>query len=165
MSPHQYIHHALAMLDDPTLDDSHAESLISTICDHDPHVTKDYCVAALLRIAAVDSDLIYNSPNRMAALNLVRERIEVTGRRILTKYKLDGRIQADEECRKIADIFSDALRDLESTCKLYIDIPTLPNFRNRLLRTLNTDHVKVSIVPFLRFANDPFNALNQCLRA
>ena len=165
MSTQEYIQRTLATLDDATAKATHADPLISALCEHNHHISKDYCVAALLRIAAIDSDIIYNSPNRMTALNLIRERIEVTGRRILTKYKLEGRIQADEECRKIADIFLDALKDLDSTCELYTAISTLPNFRNRLPRTLNSDHVKVSIIPLLRFGSDPFAALNQCLRA
>ena len=128
---------------------------------------KDFLVAAILRIAAIDFGLLYESEveDRQWALRLVQERLEVLSRRVFDRYGLAGRIQADEMCRKLSDIVPDATTALGQAISTYHGVDSLSELQQNLLRALNRDLIRVSIRHFLGFGTDPSTELNECLRA
>ena len=128
---------------------------------------KDLSVAAILRIATIDYNLLYNSDieDRQWALNLIQERLQISGPRVYGKYQLAGKVPADEMCRKLTDIIPDANTELRQALRAYHGVDTISTLQHNLLAALNKDLIRVSIRPFLGFGDDPQVELGQCLKA
>lgn len=125
----------------------------------------DVCVAGLLRICAVDADLLYDSTHRRPALDLILERLAETGSSILRQYSIDHRTQADEACRRLSRAAPDAKSALDSVLQSYAGIDSLAGFRQRLLQALNQDLIKGVIRPFIDLNGDATEVLRACLGA
>lgn len=125
----------------------------------------DVQVAAIMRLATVSSDLLYASSKRREALTLVVERLGETADSVLNRYDIDDRTQADELCRRLARAAPDAFESVTTALGTYQGLKQLEQFRNRLLREINSDLPKVVVRPFLCVGGDVTEVLRQCLAA
>ena len=85
--------------------------------------------------------------------------------RVFNRYRLAGRVQADEMCRKLSDIVLDATTELRQALSTYTGVKSLSVLQHNLLGALNRDLIRVSIRHFLGFGDDPSTELNHCLKA
>ena len=139
-----------------------AEDIIAELCKSSD-LPIDLRVAGILRVAAINSDLILDSPNRRMAINLVLERLEKTGPSILKNYNIDNRSMADEKCRKLATLEPDAMARLEHLLGRYNGVDDLADFRQRFLKGMNSHVINITIHPFLDLGGDSTEILNVCL--
>ena len=132
-------------------------------CTTDSSLSIDLRVACLLQILAVHTKLVYDNPHRRHILELIQERLEETRSRILTDYQITNKTQADEMCRRLSRVAEDAISELNQAISVYSDLSTLPRFRERLLKTLNSQRCKAAITPFIHMEGDAIEAINRCL--
>jgi hypothetical protein len=126
-------------------------------------VTPDLRVGALLRLMAIDDRIVYDSPHRREALKLIEERVRQRSKSLLERYGLNGKRQADEQCRMLASFAPDAEADLDAAASTYKGISSLERVRERLLKSLNADLAKPTVQPFLLLGVDPGEQLRSCL--
>ena len=140
-------------------------AIIDAICGRtaDRSLSVDLRVAGLMQILAVRHDLVYSSPHRRHILDLIQERLEETRSRILKDYQLSAKTQADEMCRRLARVAADAKSELHQAISVYSELAALPRFRERLLKTLNSQRCKATITPFMHVEGDAIEAINRCL--
>lgn len=129
----------------------------------DSALSVDLQVACFLQLLAAHTDLVYASPHRRHILDLIQERLEETRSRIPKNYRITSKTQADEMCRRLARVAEDAMSELNQAIGVYSGLPSLPRFRERLLKTLNSQRCKVAITPFILMDGDPIEELNSCL--
>lgn len=141
---------------------STAEGIIARLCEPGD-LPIDLRVAGLLRVVAVNPDLIYYSTKRKDILNLVLERLERTAPSVLKEYNIDNRFMADEICRKLAALEPDAMAHLEQLLGRYNGVDSMADFRQRFLKGMNSHIIKIAIQPFLSLDSDSTNVLNICL--
>ena len=155
--------HLIVQLEQMTLDQrtKSAASLVAAIIESDLSASPDLYLASVLRIVAIDYDLIYSDvKNRQRVLNLVIEQIEVKARQVFNKLGINKRTQADEACRRISSIVPSTLAELQGTLQSYDGTDTLSILQNRLPRFLNQPSTRISIRPFFRLNA---NELTQCI--
>lgn len=139
-----------------------ADGIIAELCEPSG-LPIDLRVAGILRVAAINSDLIYDSFNRSRAINLVLARLEKTAPSILKEYKIDKKFMADEICSKLAALEPDAMTRLEQLSDIYDRVDNLIYFRQKFLKGINSHIVKITIWPFLDLGGDPTIVLNRSL--
>ena len=139
-----------------------AEGIIARMCKHGD-LSTDLRVAGLLRVVAVDPDLIYHSLLRKSVLDLVLNRLARTAPSVLESYKIDNKSMADKKCHTLANFEPDAISDLVKTLSIYNGVDNLIDFRQQFLKGSKSEIVKVTIWPFLDLGEDPTIVLNRCL--
>lgn len=127
--------------------------------------TDDTRLAGILRIVAVDGYYLYNHSDRRNVIAFIRERLTETNSKLPKMYSIDQSHQADNICRSLARIATDAEADLASALESYDGVRSLEKFRTNLLRALNDDRSRATIRPFLALSSDPSDFLQKCMAA
>lgn len=122
-------------------------------------------VAALLRIAAVDDQLLYMNRNRRQIIELIEGRLRETNSSVLKWYNIGTGGQADEVCRSLARIVQDASTGLQDAIELYEGVRNVERFRTGLLRALNEDRAKATLRPFVSADGSGTQSLQRSLGA
>lgn len=139
-----------------------AEDIIAELCDPGG-LPIDLRVAGILRVVAVNPNLIYYSPLRKESLNLVLERLEKTAPSVLENYNIGQKTSADEKCRILSMLEPDAMSDLMKLLDGYNGVDNLIDFRQRFLKGIKSLVIKITMWPFLDLGGDPTIVLNRCL--
>lgn len=139
-----------------------AEDIIAELCDSSS-LPIDLRVAGILRVAAINSDFIQDSPNRREAIKLVLGRLEKTASSILKDYSINKKSMADEICNRLATFEPDAMVRLEQLLGRYNGVDGMADFRQRFLKGMNSRIIKITIEPFLSLGGDSTKVLNICL--
>lgn len=122
-------------------------------------------VAALLRLLAINEQIVYRSKHRREALELIDRRLQQQVRSLREKYGLTGREQADEQCRRLAALAPDADEQLEEAAHRYSGLQSLRAVRESLMKCLNSDLANPTIKPFLPDGARAVEQLRACLTA
>lgn len=139
-----------------------SESFVAKLCSSND-IPVDRRVASLLRVMAIDSKLIYDSSHRKKSLDIILDRLKITAPSVLSKYKIDKKTQADEQCNKLANLEPDAMNRLKQSLDKYNGIDRVVDFRQQLLKGINNHEVKVALLPFLDLQAEPKTVLKGCL--
>ena len=141
----------------------YAESLIRELC-----VLKagnpDLPMASLLRLLAIDENLLYMSVLRRQALTLIKERLS-EAHPFVARHYLDKNAQADQVCRQLARVLPDANDRLRKALDSYGSPRDTKTFREQLLTSINHPLCKATITPFIVFEGDTTQVLRLSLTA
>ena len=138
--------------------------IINDLCNAQNRSSIDARVAALLCVAATDSNLILNSANRIRAIDLMFDQVSNKYDRLLPKTKIqDG--QRNVKLDFLVDTFREAERRFCNAFEQYQGVIKLHHFRQSLLRELGSDYIKLAILPLLSPAGDPVDQLRSALSA